>query len=89
MTSKTLTYLLCTTLAATPVSLLAHEANHAVIPAGVVGEIETTNVKMKFDNVVIRNAQIFNGCDEGLIDADVLVSGQLIQAIGDDITSFQ
>ncbi|MCA0930456.1 metal-dependent hydrolase family protein [Ruegeria profundi] len=85
MTSKTLTYLLCTTLAATPVSLLAHEANHEVIPAGVVGEIETTNVKMKFDNVVIRNAQIFNGCDEGLIDADVLVSGQLIQAIGDDI----
>ncbi|MBY6083814.1 metal-dependent hydrolase family protein [Ruegeria arenilitoris] len=85
MTNTTLTYLLCTTLAATPVSVLAHEANHEVVPAGVVGEIETTNVKMKFDNVLIRGAQVFNGCDEELADVDVLVSGQLISAIGSDL----
>ncbi|WP_217355754.1 metal-dependent hydrolase family protein [Ruegeria arenilitoris] len=85
MTNRTLTYLLCTTLAATPVSVLAHEANHEVVPAGVVGEIETTNVKMKFDNVLIRGAQVFNGCDEELADVDVLVSGQLISAIGSDL----
>ncbi|WP_217360730.1 metal-dependent hydrolase family protein [Ruegeria arenilitoris] len=85
MTNRSLTYLLCTTLAATPVSVLAHEANHEVVPAGVVGEIETTNVKMKFDNVLIRGAQVFNGCDEELADVDVLVSGQLISAIGSDL----
>ena len=85
MKKPTLTYLLCTTLAAPPMTALAHESNHAVIPAGVVGEIETTNVKMKFDNVLIRGAQIFNGCDEELTQADLLVSGQLISTIGADI----
>jgi imidazolonepropionase-like amidohydrolase len=70
-----------------PVTAFAHEDNHAVIPAGIVGEIETTNVKMKFDNVVIRGAQIFNGCDDGLTEADLLVSGKLITAIGDDIAT--
>ncbi|MDW4496415.1 amidohydrolase family protein [Sulfitobacter sp. D35] len=85
MKSQTLTFLLCTTLASSPIAVLAHDANHAVIPEGVVGEIETTNVKMKFDNVVIRGAQVFNGCDEELSDVDVLVSGQLISTIGADV----
>ncbi|MCU9850114.1 amidohydrolase family protein [Defluviimonas sp. WL0024] len=81
MKNRPLTFLLCTTIAASPVGAIAHDSNHAVVPAGVVGEIETTNVKMKFDNVVIRGAQVFNGCDEGLADVDVLVSGQLISTI--------
>ena len=85
MKKPTLTYLLCTTLAASPIAALAHEDNHAVVPAGVIGEIETTDTKMKFDNVVIRDAQIFNGCDDGLIEADLLVTGQLISAIGTDV----
>lgn len=85
MNKRALTFLLCTTFAAAPVGALAHDANHAVVPAGVVGEIETTNIKMRFDNVVIRGAQVFNGCDEELADVDVLVSGQLITKIGTDI----
>ena len=85
MKNQTLTYLLCTSLAASPIAASAHEDNHAVVPAGVIGEIETTNIKMKFDNVVIRGAQIFNGCDDGLTEADLLVTGQLISAIGSDI----
>ncbi|SFU21377.1 metal-dependent hydrolase family protein [Sedimentitalea nanhaiensis] len=85
MTNRTLSCLLCTTLAVSPVVTSAHEDNHAVLPEGVVGEIETTSIKMKFENVVIRGAQIFNGCDETLIDADVLVSGQLIAQIGPDL----
>ncbi|WP_424931872.1 amidohydrolase family protein [Amaricoccus macauensis] len=85
MKNRPLTLLLCTTIAASPVVAIAHDANHAVAPAGVVGEIETTNVKMRFDNVVIRNAQVFNGCDEELADVDVLVSGQLVSQIGTDI----
>ncbi|QIE42896.1 amidohydrolase family protein [Rhodobacteraceae bacterium SC52] len=40
---------------------------------------------MRFDNVVIRNAQVFNGCDEELADVDVLVSGHLISQIGTNI----
>ena len=44
MKNCTLTGLLCTTLAVSPTAILAHEDNHAVIPAGVVGEIETTIV---------------------------------------------
>ncbi|TDL91024.1 amidohydrolase family protein [Meridianimarinicoccus aquatilis] len=40
---------------------------------------------MRFDNVVIRNAQVFNGCDEELADVDVLVSGHLISQIGANI----
>ncbi|UWQ40713.1 amidohydrolase family protein [Leisingera aquaemixtae] len=85
MTNRILSYLLCTTLAASPAATFAHGTNHAVLPEGVVGEIETTNVKMRFENVVIRGAQIFNGCDEELSSADVLVSGQLIKKIGPDI----
>ena len=85
MKNRALALLLCTTIVASPVGAFAHEDSHAVIPPGVVGEIETTNVKMKFDNVVIRGAQVFNGCDEELSDVDVLVSGQLISAIGTDI----
>lgn len=85
MRKRILTFLLCTALTASPVGVIAHEANHAVVPAGVIGEIETTNIKMRFDNVVIRGAQVFNGCDEELAEADVLVSGQLIKAIGTDI----
>ena len=85
MRNQTLTFLLCATLTAAPIGAYAHESNHAVIPEGVVGEIETTNIKMKFDNVLIRGAQVFNGCDKELIQADVLVSGQLISAIGSDI----
>lgn len=80
-----LTLLLCTTIAAAPVVAIAHDSNHAVVPAGVVGDVETTNVKMRFDNVVIRNAQVFNGCDEELADVDVLVSGHLISQIGTNI----
>lgn len=85
MKNRTRTLLLCTTLAAWPVGAIAHDQNHAVVPAGVVGEIETTNVKMKFENVVIRGAQVFNGCVEELSDADVLVSGKLISTIGTDV----
>ena len=85
MRKRILTFLLCTALTASPAGVIAHEANHAVVPAGVIGEIETTNIKMRFDNVVIRGAQVFNGCDEELAEADVLVSGQLIKAIGTDI----
>lgn len=87
MKNCTLTGLLCTTMAISPTVILAHEDNHAVIPAGVVGEIETTMIKMRFDNVVIRGAQIFNGCDDGVTEADVLVSGQLISEIGPDIAT--
>ncbi|MXU64525.1 metal-dependent hydrolase family protein [Oceanomicrobium pacificus] len=50
-----------------------------------MGEIETTTTKIKFDNVLIRGAQVFNGCDEELSDLDVLVSGNLISAIGTDL----
>lgn len=85
MKNRSLTLLLCTTIAASPIGAIAHEANHAVVPAGVIGEIETTNVKMKFDSVVIRGAQVFNGCDEALADVDVLVSGQLVSTIGADL----
>ena len=85
MKNRILIFVLCTTLTVSPVGVIAHEANHAVVPAGVIGEIETTNVKMKFENVVIRNAQVFNGCDEELANADVLVSGQLIKTIGADV----
>ncbi|WP_380057608.1 amidohydrolase family protein [Falsihalocynthiibacter sp. SS001] len=85
MTHKTLSYLLCTTLAVSPISAYAHEANHSVLPEGVVGHIETTNVKMRFENVVIRGAQVFHGCNEELISADVLVNGQLIKQIAPNI----
>ncbi|MCT8160661.1 metal-dependent hydrolase family protein [Pseudoruegeria sp. SHC-113] len=81
MRNKTLTLLMCTTMATTPAVVLAHEDNHAIIPAGVVGEIETTTTKMKFDNVLFRGAQVFNGCDDGLVESDVLVSGQLISRV--------
>lgn len=35
----------------------------------------------KYENVVIRGAQVFNGCSPDLVSADVLVSGNLISRI--------
>jgi hypothetical protein len=61
--NSTTSYLLCTTFATSPEAIFAHENNRAVVPEGVIGEIETTNIKMKFDSLVIRGAQIFNGCN--------------------------
>ncbi len=80
--NRILTTLLSTTLVVSPVCAFAHEGHHAVVPEDVVGVIETTGTKMRFDNVVIRGAQVFNGCDEELAQSDVLVSGQLISTIG-------
>ena len=40
---------------------------------------------VRYDNVVIRGAQVFNGCDPDLVAAEVLISGNLISQIGPDI----
>lgn len=40
---------------------------------------------VKHDHVVIRDAQVFSGCSAQLADADVLVSGNMIERIGPDL----
>lgn len=37
------------------------------------------------EHIVIRGAQVFNGCSADLIKADVLVSGNLISRIAPDV----
>ncbi|RLQ20661.1 amidohydrolase family protein [Seongchinamella sediminis] len=41
----------------------------------------------KHEHVVIRGAQVFSGCSEQLADADVLVSGNMIERIGPDLAA--
>lgn len=85
MKIRALPFLLCAILAVPPFGATAHDGNHAVLPARAAGHVETTGVKMTFENVVIRGAQIFNGCTPDLAKADVLVTGQLISRIGPDL----
>lgn len=40
---------------------------------------------VKHENVVIRGAQVFNGCSSKLVDADVLVSGNMISRIAPNV----
>jgi imidazolonepropionase-like amidohydrolase len=40
---------------------------------------------VRYDNVVIRGARVFNGCDPDLVTADVLISGNLVSQIRPDI----
>jgi imidazolonepropionase-like amidohydrolase len=49
---------------------------------GAQAHDEQRNAGVTHEHVVIRGAQVFNGCTADLVSADVLVSGKLIARIG-------
>jgi len=84
MRNSTLSILLCTAIVVVPTDVIAHEPI-ALAPGGEIVHGHTYGPAMRYDKVVIRGAQIFNGCDPDLVVADVLISGNLISQIGPDI----
>lgn len=63
-------------------SATGHENLHSKEYKGLEGLQGQFGYGVKHNNVVIRGAQIFEGCSEKLINADVLVSGNMISRIG-------
>ncbi|SHJ94861.1 Imidazolonepropionase [Rubritalea squalenifaciens DSM 18772] len=71
----------CIGIAATISSGFAHE-NHSMAPTGKIVHGNHYGPAVRYEHVVIRGAQIFNGHEQELLKADVLISGQLIAKIG-------
>lgn len=61
--------------------LLATVAALLVVVAAQADDLPINTYGIKHENVVIRGAQVFNGCSPNLIKADVLVSGHLVKKI--------
>lgn len=68
----------------TPLHGVAHEAIAPNSSAEIVHG-HTYGPAVRYDNLVIRGAQVFNGCEPDLTAADVLVSGNMISKIGTDL----
>jgi len=66
------------------ITLMIQGASRAQAPAEDL-PINTTG--LKFQNVVIRGAQIFSGCSPNLVKADVLVAGNLVKAIAPGVAA--
>ena len=62
----------------------AHEPI-ALAPGGEIVHGHDHGPAVRYENVVIRGAKIFNGHEPDLITADVLISGQLIKKIAPDL----
>jgi imidazolonepropionase-like amidohydrolase len=62
----------------------AHESLNAKEYKGLQGPF---GLGVKHDNVVIRGAQVFEGCSEDLVSADVLISGNLISRIAPEVSA--
>ena len=76
--------LLSMVIAVVPAGAMAHE------PIALASDVEIVHghnygPAVRYDNVVIRGAQVFNGCESDLVEADVLITGNLISQIGPDI----
>jgi len=52
------------------------------VSAAQADDLPINTMGIKYENVVIRDAQVFNGCSAKLTQADVLVSGNLVTKIG-------
>jgi len=70
--------------AAVATSGLAHE-DHSIAADAEIVHGNTYGPALKYKHVVIRGARIFNGHEPELINADVLVTGQLIEKIGPNL----
>ena len=84
MKRKSLAIGLSTAIAIAPLYGVAHEAI-ALAPSGKIVHGHTYGPAVRYDNLVIRGAQVFNGCEPDLLTADVLVSGNMISKIGTDL----
>ncbi|GGH41675.1 Imidazolonepropionase [Cribrihabitans marinus] len=85
MKSKTIAFLLSTSLGVVPVEALAHDPIALTSTGGKIVHGHTYGPAVKYDNVVIRGAQVFSGCHEQLTSADVLVTDNRIAEIGPDL----
>lgn len=63
----------------------AHESINAKTYSGVDGLQGQFGYGVKHDHVVIRGAQVFEGCSEKLVNADVLISGNMISSVAPNV----
>ncbi len=84
MSKQLTTLILSLALVTMPVSVTAHEPI-ALHSGGKIVHGQNYGPAIRYENVVIRGARIFNGCDPDLATADVLISGNMISKIGSDI----
>lgn len=84
MKRKSLPIYLSAAITLTPLSGVAHEAI-ALAPSAQIVHGHTYGPAVRYDNVVIRGAQVFNGCEPDLVTADGLISGNMISKIGSDL----
>ena len=84
MRNSALTTLLCTAIVVAAADATAHEPI-ALVPSAEIVHGHSYGPAVRYDNVVIRGARVFNGCDPDLVAADVLISGKLIKQIGPDL----
>lgn len=84
MNPKSLTISLSAAITLMPPLGVAHEAI-ALAPTAQIVHGHTYGPAVRYDNVVIRGAQVFNGCESDLSLADVLISGNMISKIGPNL----
>lgn len=84
MKCTSLVIVLSATTATLPLYSVAHEAI-ALTSSGEIVHGHTYGPAIRYDKLVIRGAQVFNGCEPGLVVADVLISGNMISQIGSDL----
>lgn len=63
----------------------AHESINSKTYKGVEGLQGQFGYGVKHDHVVIRGAQVFEGCSEKLVNADVLISGNMISSVAPNV----
>lgn len=63
----------------------AHESINSKTYKGVEGLQGQFGYGIKHDHVVIRGAQVFEGCSEKLVNADVLISGNMISSVAPNV----
>jgi imidazolonepropionase-like amidohydrolase len=77
--------LLAAVISGIPVGATAHDPIALEATGGEIVHGHPYGPALTYDNIVIRGAQVFHGCREKLVSADVLVTGKMVVAIGPDL----
>ncbi len=85
MLRTTTTILLGAVMTVAPVTGFAHDPIALTSNGGQIVHGNTYGPAVKYENVIIRGAKVFNGCDENLLTADVRIKDNLIAEIGPDL----
>ncbi|AXI53858.1 Imidazolonepropionase (plasmid) [Pseudoseohaeicola sp. NH-UV-7] len=77
--------LLTTVISSVPVLAMAHDPIAFEATGGEIVHGNTYGPAVTYENIVICGAQVFHGCREELVSADVLITDKKIAAIAPDL----